>query len=61
MRKPDLSGAFGVPRPTPSRAVLAHPERVLRFQLFQQLLWAVRIGSIVALLALLYLFPVIHL
>jgi hypothetical protein len=61
VRKPNLIGAYGVPRPAPARSTLAHPDRVLRFHMIQQALWAVRIGSVVALLSVLYLFHVIQL
>ncbi len=61
MPKPDLSGAYGVPRPAPSPTAFAHPDRVLRFQMIQQALWVVRIGSVLGLLGLLYYFHVIQL
>lgn len=54
MRRPNLSGAFGIAHPPPSPSVLAHPDRVIRYFHFQRIAWAVRIGAIAAVLFLLY-------
>jgi hypothetical protein len=51
----DLPGAWGIPARPPTAAMLAHPERVLRYGLFLRALWAVRIGAVVAIVLLLYL------
>jgi hypothetical protein len=47
-----LSGAYGIVR-APAAAMIAHPERVRRFMNFQRALWAIRIGAILGVLALL--------
>jgi hypothetical protein len=52
--KVNLSGAYGVPSPPPSAAVVAHPERALRFARYLWLLWGIRLGALAALVAVLY-------
>lgn len=54
LRKGLLLGAVGVPPAPPTAAMLAHPDRVLRFANFQRVLWALRLGVIAGLLLLLY-------
>ncbi|MHB8351991.1 MAG: hypothetical protein ACYDFT_04775 [Thermoplasmata archaeon] len=49
----ELRGAFGLPAPPLSAAALAHPDRILRFHRYQQLLWVARFGIIATLLLLL--------
>ena len=55
MRRPELVGAYGVPARPTLAAVLAHPERALRYALVLRVLWAIRIGIIVGLVLILYL------
>lgn len=54
LRRPNLTGAYGVPTPPPPASVLAHPDRVMRFLTIQRIAWAVRLGAIGSVLLLLY-------
>jgi hypothetical protein len=59
VRKPNLSGAYGIPTPPPAAAMANHPERVLSYSRGMRWLWVLRIGVVLTLLALLYVTHVI--